>query len=147
MGSVTLPSTGRVCVDAQVIIYTVEKHPSFGPCLRPLWDAMSHGRVDLHTSELSILESLILPRRRRNQALEQDYLAFLQQPRMRLVPVSRSVLLQAVQLRAETPRLRTPDAIHVATAVTSGCHTFVTNDRQLQSLPELSVVHLHELVG
>jgi hypothetical protein len=43
VGSLTLPATGVVYVDANPIIYTVEKHPAYGPllagelqCLNPL---------------------------------------------------------------------------------------------------------------
>lgn len=33
MGALTLPATGLVYLDANPIIYTVEKHPVYGPLL------------------------------------------------------------------------------------------------------------------
>ncbi len=39
MGTLVLPRSGQVYLDANPIIYSVEKHPVFGPLLRPLWQA------------------------------------------------------------------------------------------------------------
>jgi hypothetical protein len=39
VGTLSLPASGRVYLDANPIIYTVEKHPDFGPLLQPLWQA------------------------------------------------------------------------------------------------------------
>jgi hypothetical protein len=35
MGSLTLPSSGPVYADAQIFIYSVERHPAYAPVLRP----------------------------------------------------------------------------------------------------------------
>jgi hypothetical protein len=40
MGALTLPASGMVYADAQALIYTVEKHPTYGPLLCPLWQAV-----------------------------------------------------------------------------------------------------------
>ena len=39
MGALTLPASGLVYLDANPVIYTVEKHPVYGPLLQPLWMA------------------------------------------------------------------------------------------------------------
>jgi predicted nucleic acid-binding protein len=44
---------------------------------------------------------------------------------MRLLPITRPILLEAARLRAAT-KLKTPDAIHAATAMDAGCALFVT---------------------
>ena len=41
--------------------------------------------------------------------------------------------------------LRTPDALHVATAVPAGCDAMLTNDAQLKRVQELSILVLDEL--
>ncbi len=35
MGTLTLPASGLVYLDANPVIYTVEKHPVYGPLLQP----------------------------------------------------------------------------------------------------------------
>lgn len=53
---------------------------------------------------------------------------------IRLIPVSRSILLSTVELREHFPQ-RLPDAIHVATALDTGCQHFVSYDRDARRLP------------
>lgn len=50
MGSVAIPTTGLVYVDANVVIYTVEKHPRYSPLLRPLWSAVTAGQARVWSS-------------------------------------------------------------------------------------------------
>ena len=35
MGTMTLPASGVLCIDANIVIYTVEKHPRYSSVLRP----------------------------------------------------------------------------------------------------------------
>ena len=43
MGSLILPSSGPVYADTQIVIYSVEKHPTYARALRPLWEAVARG--------------------------------------------------------------------------------------------------------
>ena len=40
------------------------------------------------------------------------------------------------------PDFRTPDALQLAAALSAGCRTFVTNDRDLPAVPGLEVLQL-----
>ena len=40
-----------------------------------------------------------------------------------------------------------PDALQLAAALSSGCKTFVTNDRRLPAVPGLRVVQLSQYAG
>ena len=64
---------------------------------------------------------------------------------MRLVPIARAVLERAAALRAAT-NLKTPDAIHAATALIEGCTLFVTNDALFRRVPGLNVTVLRDLL-
>jgi predicted nucleic acid-binding protein len=127
MGSLTLPASGFVYADAQIFIYSVEKHPVYGPLLRPLWQAVQNATLEVVSSELALMETLIGPLKSGDAGLAATYEHFFQQPGLRLSAITRPVLLEAAHLRATT-RLRTPDAIHVATAGLTGCGLFLTND-------------------
>ncbi|MBI4860360.1 MAG: PIN domain-containing protein [Candidatus Riflebacteria bacterium] len=146
MGSVTVPTSCPIYVDANVVIYAVAKHPRHGPALSPLWVAMDAGSARAISSELILLETLVGPYRSGLNQLVADYEAFLGLPGIQLVPVSRAILREAARLRASVPRLRSPDAIHAATALLHGVASFVTNDPVFRAVPGLHLVLLDEVV-
>ncbi len=88
MGSMNLPASGPVYVDAQSFIYTVEKSPQYAALLRPLWGAISAGRMRVVTSELTIMECLVMPVRRGDSTLVADFENFFQTPGVDLIPIS-----------------------------------------------------------
>jgi predicted nucleic acid-binding protein len=55
-------------------------------------------------------------------------------------------LLQASDLRA-TYTLRTPDALHLATAIVAGAEAFVTEDRRLSNIPAIRVIGILQAVS
>ena len=64
MGSLILPSSGPVYADALIFIYSVEKHPIYALTLRPLWEAVARGDLEVLSSELTLMETLIVPLKR-----------------------------------------------------------------------------------
>jgi predicted nucleic acid-binding protein len=60
------------------------------------------------------------------------------------IPVSAGIAEHAAQIRA-TRRLRTPDAIQLATAASAGAAVFLTNDFQLSEAADLELLVLSEL--
>ncbi len=121
MGSLILPASGQVYVETPAIIYAVEPHPLYAPLLRPLWEAASAGQVTPISSALIITEALVMPLRNGNLALQASYEAALFDANLQLVPLSQDILREAARHRAGIAGLRTPDALHAATALVAGC--------------------------
>jgi predicted nucleic acid-binding protein len=147
VGPLTLPTSGRVYVDTQIIVYTVERQPDFFPLLLPLWKAVQLSELSVVTSELTILEMLVLPLRAHNNAIVQAYEEFIRQPGFSTLPISHSVLRRGAQFRAATRRLRTPDAIHAATASLHECSMLITNDTGLRGVADIPTLILLDLLG
>lgn len=145
MGQLTLPSSATVYLDTSVIIYTVEANPIYYSLLQPLWLKFQTGEIELVTSELTLMETLVLPLRNANTGLVSDYEQILLSSEIQLVSISRSVLKAAANLRATT-NLKTPDAIHAATSLDAGCTLFLTNDSGFRNFPNLPVVILSEVL-
>jgi predicted nucleic acid-binding protein len=144
---VSLPLDGVVYVDAQILIYSVEAHEQYGAALRPFWAAAADGRVRVCTSELSRLEVSVRPRRDGLDGLLAEYLELLDGTQLDLLPVTRLVLDTGAELRAAHQGLRTPDAIHAATALVHGCAAFLSNDAGFRQVGGLSVVLLGRVVA
>ena len=146
-GPLTLPTGGTVYLDAQIFIYTLEKHPTYGPLLSPLWQAAAAATVRVATSELSLMEVLVMPARLGDTVLQHNYETVLSNPDMVLQPISQAILRRAAHLRASLKALRTPDAIHAATALELGCAAFVTNDAGFRRILGLPISLLGDSVG
>jgi predicted nucleic acid-binding protein len=140
----TLPDSGVVYADAQIFIYSLEAHPTFGPLCTALWDSVQAGRLRVVTSELTVMETLVFPLRAGDAQAASDYEQFFEEPGIVLVPISAVVLREAAQLRAAYRSLRTPDAIHAATALQSSAATFLTNDKSLRQVAGLATLILDD---
>lgn len=134
MGSLTFPAQGLVYLDAQGFIYSVEQHPVYQPLLRPLWAAVQAGRIEVVTSELTLLETLVKPLKDGNTSLVARYEQVMQEPGIRLEPITPLTLREAANLRAKHTALRTPDAIHAATGLLTKCLQYISNDLRLRFL-------------
>jgi predicted nucleic acid-binding protein len=64
---------------------------------------------------------------------------------MRLLPIAQVVLREAARLRATT-KLKTPDALHLATAQGVSCALFITNDGDFRGVAGVPLVILDDLL-
>jgi len=140
-----ISSGSRIYLDTAPIIYSVEKHPEYWHLLQDLWVAAEHLEIEIITSELTLLESLVLPTREKNKAMIKDYEDLLIGSDLQLVPVSISILREAINLRADL-NLKTPDSIHAATAALAGCDHLISNDNALRRLTQLNVTILSDQI-
>jgi predicted nucleic acid-binding protein len=145
MGALTLPASGLVYIDTMTLIYTVERYPAYWSLLEPLWLAAQAGTIEVVSSELTLMESLVGPLKSGNAALERAFEQALLAAEMRLLPITQPILREAARLRAAT-NLRTPDALHAATAGQVGCVLFVTNDAGFRRVASLPLVILDDLL-
>ena len=145
MGTLILPASGLVYVDANSVIYTVEKHPVYEPVLQPLWQAAKAKSIEVVSSDLVLMETLVGPLKSGDTTLEKAYDQALLGTDMRLLPITQPILREAARLRATT-KLKTPDAMHAATSKSAGCVLFVTNDVGFRAVPGLPVVILDDLL-
>jgi predicted nucleic acid-binding protein len=146
MGQLNLPDGATVYIDTVVVIYTIEGNSIYFSALQPLWLNYQMGRIQLVTSELTLMETLVMPIKTNNTALIDDYEQLLTLSEIQLIPISQAILKNAAGLRATT-NLKTPDAIHAATALGNGCTLFLTNDSGLRTVPGLSVVVLKDVLN
>lgn len=130
--------------DTAPIIYSVEKHPAYWPALETLWAVSGAEKFQLVTSELTLLETLVQPVRDGNAELVAAYEEFLSRDDIHLIPITAEVLRYAAELRANH-NLKTPDAIHAATAITSGCQHLIANDNGFRRLTNIDVIILDDL--
>jgi predicted nucleic acid-binding protein len=138
--------SGHLAVDTAIFIYLIEEEPRYLPLIAPLFEEADQGRRQLVTSAVTLLEVLVVPYRAGDVRLAERYEALLTNSRgVRLVDASRDQLRAAAQLRGATG-MKTPDALQIAAALSTGCKALLTNDRALPVVPGLRIVQLSSYV-
>jgi len=147
MGALILPVTGLVYIDANAAIYSVEKIEPYWNLLQPLWGAAQAGHVTIISSELLFFETLVKPFQQGDAVLEASFRSLLLHSyEVQLQPITLSILETAARLRA-TAGLKTPDAIHAATALAAQTTLFLTNDSHFRRVSGLPVTLLSEAIA
>jgi len=144
VGSLIVPAEGTVYLDANCIIYRVERIEPYISKLLPVFEAAQTGRIRLATSEISLVECLVAPVRKQDRDIEERFRSVLCRSReLQTTSISTAILERAIRIRAEHG-LRTPDAIHAATAEELGVNACYTNDPIFKRVTGLPVQVLSE---
>ncbi len=135
----------RIYLDTNIWIYALEEVPEFSQSLMAIFQAIEQETITALTSELSLAEALVRPIKN-SKPRDQDMYkqAIVSAGNLQVMPVDRTILIRAAHVRAET-KLKLPDAIHAATALFTQCTTFLTNDKQLGAIPDITVLLLSQL--
>ena len=135
----------RVLIDTSVWIYHFEEHSIFGEAAGRVIEELEGGRFRGIASELTLLEITVKPLQLGRQDAADDYETLLTYfPNLDLIPISRAILLDAAGLRARH-RLRTSDAIQLATAFSSGATLAITNDEAWARIAGIDTILLSDL--
>lgn len=122
-----------IYLDSCIVIYLVEKHPVYyAPLERRFREAAQAG---FSVSPLVLLECLVGPLKRRDDVLEARFERFF--AAVTVLPHDETVFRKAARLRARG--IKTPDALHLATAEHYGCTELWTNDNRLAKVSALAV--------
>lgn len=136
----------RVFIDTSPIIYAVEPTARWTSVVIPLFHCVRAGSVEAVTPVVTLTEIMALPLSTGDTALARFYASVLLNSRwFRTCPISSESAAVAAGMHARY-KLRTPDALQIASALTEGCDVFVTNDRNLRRVTELHVVLLSDCV-
>ena len=125
----------RIYLDTAPVIYTVEQVPLYAAAV----DArLSVSGIVQVTSDLTRMECRVKPLRDGNSDLLKDFDDYFEGAVTEVVALSREVIDRATKIRAQHG-FKTPDAIHLAAAVVSGCDVFLTNDHRLDRFTDIAI--------
>ena len=119
---------GLIYLDSCVVIHAFEDETDTGERVRAALSREQDGRFAV--SPLVMLECLVAPIRSGNIVLQRYYEEGFRQ--FDIIDVTQEAYLHAAHLRARFG-LKTPDALHIATAQHRGCSALWTNDQRLAS--------------
>lgn len=137
----------RILLDTSVWIYHFEQNPAFGEAAGYVIEQLEAGRFRGVASELTLFELIVKPLQLGRQDAADDYETLLSHfPNLTLEPITRAILLEAAALRARY-RLRTPDAIQLATGLKSGATVAITNDEAWRHVAGIDTLLLTDPPG
>ena len=141
-----LKDVTKLGIDTSPIIYFVQSHPTYDVVVSAIFQQIAAGNIEATTSVLTLTEILSWPIQQGNTQLLAQYRTLLTtSPHFTLVPIDAAVAETAAHLRSKY-RLRTPDAIQISAALTTGCQAFLTNDKDLRRVTDLHIVVVDELL-
>jgi predicted nucleic acid-binding protein len=127
-----------IYADANILIRLLEGTPSVrAPIEARLLPLRGTGRF-LATSRLSRLECRCKPLQAGDTALLTLYEALFAGPEVQLLDITAEVVEKATELRAHLG-IKTPDAIHLASAIRVQATAFLTGDKDLARCHDVAV--------
>ena len=127
-----------IYVDANVLIRIIEGDAATrAPLEVRLFLLRNTGRF-LLTSRLTRLECRVKPLRSNDTVLLSLYDAFFSGAEVELLDLTADVVEKATKLRAKL-NVKTPDALHLASAILAGATAFLTGDQALVRCTEIPV--------
>lgn len=139
-----LPAGAKVGLDTVAIIYFLEHHPVHYAAARNLFLQIETGKISGVMSSLVFCELLVPVYRAGDEGRAREVIRLLMDfPNLEVVAVTPEISVQAAKLRAKYG-LRTPDAIHAATALESRVDGIVANDKDFSSFGQEIPVWLFE---
>lgn len=131
-------------VDTAPLIAYVQAEAATLPVCDIVFNAVKAGSLFISVSAIALTECLVHPLKMNDTVAVRAYEGLFRGRNVTCLPVSRRIARRAAELRAQY-NLRTPDALHIATALIGNCDAFLTNDRQLRRVTEIPVLILSDL--
>jgi predicted nucleic acid-binding protein len=140
-----LKGVGHIYIETAPLIYYVEANPAYVDRMDAIISAIEKSSIDAVSSVMTLTEVLAQPLKLGNINLAQAYRAILlNSGGFRLLPITAQIAESAADFRARY-NMRTPDALHIASAIDAGCDAFLTNDKGIKRVSEIAVWTLDEL--
>lgn len=116
-----------------VFVYLAEDHPVFSAQVERIYRRMLKRGDTLCTSTLTLGEALVASIKSEDKNLGDKTRSVLRSDELQLLPFRATTAEIYAEIRAKYP-VKSPDAIHLATAAEAGADVFVTNDKHLHRL-------------
>lgn len=124
-----LPENQCYTLDTVTIIYFLERHPRYYQTVKEIFEQIETGKISAIISTLVFTE-LLVPVYKTKEYKHADRIVHILSnfPNLKTIPLTTKISTTAARLRARHG-LRTPDAIHIATALESKSKGIITNDK------------------
>lgn len=132
----------RIYVDTNIFIRAAESSPAddIAQSLIGMLGLIKVGeQARFLTSQLTLAEVLVHPLRKKDEQLRQYYINLLSRmtPWLQVRSIGQQTLVLAAEVRAAA-RMKLPDAIHLATAMSANCSHIISSDADFEQYEGLA---------
>jgi predicted nucleic acid-binding protein len=136
----------RIALDTSVFIYQLEANARYLALTDQIFTWIERPGGKAVTSTITMTELLVPPYRAADQQQADEFYVLLSTyPNLEWIAPNLEIADRAAQLRA-LHGLRTPDALHSATAVHAGATGLVTNDPVFERVKDFETLLLDKLL-
>ena len=139
-----LKGVSRLFLDTAPVIYFVERNPRFVDFVEPIFERLGSD-ITAVASPITLSECLVGALRLGLVDLERAFVDVLLSDKAVCVDIDAAIAREAARIRVRY-NLHLPDALQIASALTTGCDAFLTNDEALNRVTELRILVVSELV-
>jgi len=127
-----------------VFIYQFEKHKAYFPLTHFLFGRLQKRKTKAVTSLVSFIKITSFPQLTGKDSLLADYKKiFLKTPSFSMINPDIEIAEKAAELR-KAYKLRTPDAIQMATSIVNKAELFISNDDCFKKVKEIKTLVLKD---
>jgi predicted nucleic acid-binding protein len=144
MGLIDLLKGKRVYFDTNIFIYIIEGSLQYQNIIDDIAQSIIQKDFEIHTSYITLTEILPPLVKRGDKDIISGTIEFVRNKGFfQLSNADEEICLQAGFLRGEL-KMKTPDALHVATAIKQNCNVFLTNDAGIRVPQNMQRILLSE---
>lgn len=137
----------RVYVDTNILIYLFEGFAEYLPLMQQLAQCVDSKEISLLTGEITLAELMVMPFKNNDTNAINLYTKALNDRKfITLIPTTQKVYIKTAFLRATLSGMKTPDSIHVASAVEGKADVFITNDQGIKTPKGLEKLMLRDFL-
>ncbi len=136
----------RIGLDSAGFIYFLEDNHRFGVLSEVVFELAEKNKLVIISSILVLVEVLTGYRKANDDASEREFKQMMREfPNIETYDLNYNLIDRIIDLRTKY-NIKTPDAIHIATAIENKADAFITNDKGLRKIKEIKVVYLKDYI-
>ncbi|OGK24775.1 hypothetical protein A2954_00910 [Candidatus Roizmanbacteria bacterium RIFCSPLOWO2_01_FULL_37_12] len=140
-----LVSFKKIGLDSMIFIYQFADHIRYAPLTHVVFELLEESKIIAVTSTITLTEVFVQPEKEKNQLIISEYEKVFQNlPNLETVPVNWQIARLSAKLRANFPKIKTPDAIQISSSLLKEYPAFLTNDQKLKKVAFLKVLILED---
>ncbi len=141
----SLTRYNSVFLDTSPFIYYIEEDTRYLSLVDTIFDKIAGGYLVGISSCITLLEVLVKPLEKDDSGMAEKYKNFLlHSENFNLFPLDEDIAEEAAHVKAKY-KVKTPDAIQLATAHLKGAELFITNDKDLpRHISEIEILFLED---